>query len=157
MINCERIRRLVSEYVDGRLRPRHQRAVEAHLEACEPCRVAIRETRMLAGWLRESLPPLPSPVVWDNVLAQIRAEAAAPPRPMPQLRRWQRATGWATAAAAAALALLAPLRIQTWRDNGPANTRHVIGWHANYAARWPLADQGQMRVVAMRVKLTDLD
>src|SRR5207248_599054 len=150
MITCERLRELATEYLDGRLRPRHRQLAASHLASCERCRVAIRDTETLKGWLRDSEPPAAPPAFWDATLAQIRADAAAPPRPVPQLRRWQRATGWATAAAALALALLAPLRIQYWRDNGPANTRHVIGWHANYAARWPLADQGQMRVVALR-------
>ena len=156
-MSSKHIQELATGYVDGRLRPRRQRAVASHLEACESCRVAVRETEMLKGWLRGAEPPAAAPQFWDAALARVQSEVAKPPRPAPPLRRWQRATGWATAAAALSLAMLAPLRIQQWRDNGPANTRHVIGWHASYAARWPLADQGQMRVVAMRVKLTDLD
>jgi len=117
----------------------------------------LSETATLKGWLGATEPPAAPPQVWNAALAAVRAEASAPQRRVPSLRRWQWAAGWATAIAAVALACVAPERIQEWRDTNPGNTSHVIRWHASYAARWPLADHEQMHVVAMRVRLPDLD
>ena len=45
------------------------------------------------------------------------------------------------------------LRLQEWQRASEQNTRQVIGWHAGYCSRQPLADQGQMQVLAMRAHL----
>jgi anti-sigma factor RsiW len=158
-MNCERLRELSSEYVDGRLAARRARKVEAHLQACAGCRAAVRDFETMKAWLARTEPPAAEAAFWDRALARVRGATSAeraPRRPtIGYLLGWQRAVAWSTAAAAVALGIIAPLRVHQWQQ--PGSTQHVIGWHAGYVSRQPLSDQGQMQMVAMHASFADTD
>jgi anti-sigma factor RsiW len=154
-MNCRRARAWSSEYVDGRLSPRRGRALEAHLADCGPCRTAMEDFAAVKGMLSATEPPAPGAEFWDRALARARSGSA--PRVTARLAalwRWQRAAAWATAASAACLVAVMPVRLQQ-RRAGPASSEEIIAWHARYCAQQPFADHGQMRLVGMRAQLPE--
>jgi len=155
-MRCEQVEALSSDYVDGRLAARPRRALEAHLHGCAACRALVEDFQQIKGLLARSAPPAAEPEFWDRALARAR-EAAPAARQRLSLRtllQWQRGAAWATAAASLAVGVLFPVRFQEWQRAGAKNTQHVIGWHAGYCSRQPLADQGQMQVLAMHAHLS---
>lgn len=61
-------------YVDGRLKAREQREVEAHLAGCAACRVRVNEFRAVSGLLDELPQIVPSGAFDARVRARIAAE-----------------------------------------------------------------------------------
>ncbi|MBM4381851.1 MAG: zf-HC2 domain-containing protein [Deltaproteobacteria bacterium] len=73
-----RARRRLSEYLDGSLSERAQRAVAIHLDACAQCRRELAELRATVQLLR-SLPELEEPAfLATRIEARIEAGEAAP-------------------------------------------------------------------------------
>jgi hypothetical protein len=68
----------LSEYLDGTLRGRHARRVEAHLAACSDCRRALAELRRTTDLLRGLRGGEDAPDLSAAVLARIRAGEADP-------------------------------------------------------------------------------
>jgi hypothetical protein len=68
-VNCDRIRPLLSAYLDGELEPTQQAEVAAHLAACQECARALEDFRALGEGIR-ALPGVPVP-------AGMRAEFGA--------------------------------------------------------------------------------
>ena len=83
---CSRTRALVSEYVDGRLRPEERDGVEQHLAACPGCRAELESLRATVALLRGLPQAVPA-----------RHFVVAPARPLPG-RRSLPALRYATAA-----------------------------------------------------------
>jgi len=158
-MRCEQVEALGSEYVDGRLGARLARRVEAHLQACPACRALVADFAAMKSLLASRQPPAPPAEFWDRALARSRQAAPVAGRriALPSLLQWQRGAAWATAVASLSLGVLLPLRVQEWQRAGQPNARQVIGWHAGYCSRQPLADQGQMQVLAMRAHLAGED
>lgn len=50
---CEKIRDLLSPYIDGRLSPVEKRQVEQHLQVCEECSRELEGLRLTVSFLRE--------------------------------------------------------------------------------------------------------
>lgn len=73
-----RARKNLSAYVDGELSARESEALDAHLEACERCRLELNALRATAGALR-SLPE-----VEPHRSFALTPEMVAPPRPAPR-------------------------------------------------------------------------
>lgn len=111
-----RLRRRLSEFLDGSLGERDRQRVDRHLAECEPCRTELAELRGTVALLR-GLPALePPPELTARVLAQLGAGAAEPS----VARRLRAALGdmlggaWAPAFGSVALLLVvaALLRVQ---------------------------------------------
>lgn len=83
---CSRTRALVSEYVDGRLRPEERDGVEQHLAACPGCRAELESLRATVALLRGLPRAVPA-----------RHFVVVPARPLPG-RRSLPALRYATAA-----------------------------------------------------------
>lgn len=90
---CGQAREKLADYLEGRLKGRELRALEEHLQECEPCRQELRKLKELQALLRQELPRYweslkPSPVF----LARLRAmELPASRMPFEALAGfWQR-------------------------------------------------------------------
>jgi anti-sigma factor RsiW len=155
MMRCERVEELSSDYVDGRLAARPAGEVEAHLRTCSDCRSLVGDIQQIKALLARTAPPTAEPEFWNRALARARAAAPAARQRLnlQALLQWQRGAAWATATASLAVGVLFPVRFQEWQRAGAKNTQHVIGWHAGYCSRQPLADQGQMQMLAMHAHL----
>jgi anti-sigma factor RsiW len=73
-MNCHKVQNLLSVYLDGEVRPELGREMEAHLGACDVCRVELG----LLQQLDHSLGTLPVPAAVDvapRVLARVRRPA----------------------------------------------------------------------------------
>ena len=77
MKSCQDVDRCMTEYVDGELASSERRAVDAHLDACAPCRERGRIERAARALLKERAATLtpPAPVALE---ARCRAVAASP-------------------------------------------------------------------------------
>ena len=96
-MNCEQMRNLLDEYVDGELSAEGRRAVERHLAGCEACRAeleALKKTAALVG----SLPKVNAPEGLARGVEAALASSARRKRAV--LVRW--VGGWGSLAAAAA-------------------------------------------------------
>jgi anti-sigma factor RsiW len=72
-MNCRRLRKLLSPYLDGRLSSRRMQEVEGHLLSCAVCRQALEDLRFTSQLL-SSLPP--GKLLFDlapGVVAQARS------------------------------------------------------------------------------------
>jgi hypothetical protein len=77
-VRHERVAQLLSEYLEGSLRPRDRARVEAHLLGCPACRQALGELRRTTELLRGLRGGVEAPDLADAVLARIRAGEAEP-------------------------------------------------------------------------------
>jgi anti-sigma factor RsiW len=69
MMNCSKVRNLLSAYVDEELDPREMLAVRTHLENCRACCAECDEIRSM----REVLHRLPAKPVPPELLSRIRS------------------------------------------------------------------------------------
>lgn len=77
----------VAAFVDGQLSPDATRAVESHLEDCEPCRQAVRQQRLLKSRMRGVGHPEPPP----GLVASLNTLADSPtPGPSGSHAWWSR-------------------------------------------------------------------
>ncbi len=74
--SCAETRELLSDYVDGELKPRARRRIVGHLLMCRRCRAALRSLRATIMGLNAIGPadPEPDATVADSVIARIRSE-----------------------------------------------------------------------------------
>jgi RNA polymerase sigma factor (sigma-70 family) len=77
---CQAMLPKLSAYLDGELSPVEQGRVEAHLEECPLCRLALDDMREASKSYRAFVPLLPPPGMLDEVLLRI-ARASADVRP----------------------------------------------------------------------------
>lgn len=99
-MDCKRVQKLISLYIDGLLPERERADAEAHLNSCPSC--AAQQKRMLRALgsftaLERVSPP---PGGWERL--RDRLEAREQPSVVPV---WRRTWGWAAAGAAAAALL----------------------------------------------------
>jgi anti-sigma factor RsiW len=124
-MSCNRMENRILPYVDGRLRAREMREVEAHLKTCAACLLRVNEFRAVTGLLDE-LPQIEPSGAFD---ARVRARVAAEP----VKQNW-----WAVFAPslrvvfAAAMLLVATVWIgsrpsDTLNGPGPATEEAVVG------------------------------
>ncbi len=101
---CESLAVELASYSAGELDQAEVTRVQDHLEICPECRAELQRERHL----RAALSGLPlvtcPPRVTDNILQEIgAAETQDVPRSRPFNQKWWAISGWATAAAVAAL------------------------------------------------------
>lgn len=140
-------------FLYGELTPEEQRAFDAHLRACGPCRVEVAELRAvrddLLAWAPPECQELPSS--WT-------AGVAVAPAPMDRLRAWAPAFGLAAAAmlvlaVSAAIANLEVrygaegLVVRTGRAAAPAPIQETAAPTRQTAAFAPAAGDRQAQAV----------
>jgi len=110
-MRCRRIRRLISDEIDGSLSPGKRNRVVKHLAACRPCREYGEWHRSFASRSARAESPAVPPGYWENSLARLREKLAALPEAKrgEASRRPVRAPGlrWAWAASPALLIVAA--------------------------------------------------
>jgi hypothetical protein len=77
-VRHERVAALLSEYLDGSLSARDALGVEAHLLACERCRLALGELHRTVDLLRSLRGSVDAPDVAARVMARVRAGEGGP-------------------------------------------------------------------------------
>jgi hypothetical protein len=90
----------LSEYLDDDLAERERRELEAHLESCPACRVALDELRLVLAEARKLEPSAPPTDLWPGIAA--RMGERRPARSAPAWREWRMSLSLPQAAAAAA-------------------------------------------------------
>jgi putative zinc finger protein len=112
-MNCEHIRDLLTEYLDGELPEQQRGEVAEHLAACDTCRAefeALSKTARLVGALpRAGAPAGLSEAVVAEAARVVRARNAS------RVSRWVAAGGWLAAAATLALVI----RYAPWDVTSP--------------------------------------
>lgn len=74
-MNCHKVQKLISAYVDRELQPEEERRVRQHLQQCEACSREEEQELAVKGLL-ESLPELELPVdFWAGLDARLAEEA----------------------------------------------------------------------------------
>jgi anti-sigma factor RsiW len=105
-MQCDDLSNVLVDFIDGRLDPDAERAVERHLDSCANCRALVVDLRSIraAAFMLDRHEP--GPGVWASLQQKIAAEPAIRTRgrvlAMPATR-----TGWSVWVAAAAAILLA--------------------------------------------------
>jgi ferric-dicitrate binding protein FerR (iron transport regulator) len=81
-MNCHETGELLHAWLDGELDASERDRVDAHLAECEACRAAADEAQMQGAALAEALAPMrrAADLLAAKVVAEVRAEAAAPKR-----------------------------------------------------------------------------
>ena len=118
-MKCDKVRRLMTDHVDGVLRPGRSEAVREHLASCEACRGEEAAARMVVEVLA-SLPELPLP---EDALPRLEARLAfLPPSVAPPRRGVLHAfvLPYAAGLATAALLLLVVLPLFSANPPSPA-------------------------------------
>jgi anti-sigma factor RsiW len=140
-MNCERVRNLLSAYLDRELSTEEFRLVRAHLVACADCSAELEAERTL----KDALAGLPSAEVpegfLDDIFARLDGEEAqvpaGPARVIP-FRRY----GWLAAAPVAALVVVTlPLVRQMVPTVQVIEAESFYRQHALVSASQPLADR----------------
>ena len=74
--SCAETRELLSDYVEGELKPRARRRIVGHLLMCRRCRAVLRSLKATIARLNAIGPadPAPDTSVADSVLARVRSE-----------------------------------------------------------------------------------
>lgn len=127
-MNCHDLNEAVVDFVDGRLDPATQRAVERHLEVCDSCSALVTDLRTIraAAFMLDRHEP--EPAVWARVQAAVAAEPApksrgllAMPAALGRRRPGERANWpvWLGAAAALVLATVIGLLPLISREASP--------------------------------------
>jgi hypothetical protein len=110
-MTCERCHSLVDEYIDGTLDAADLSEVEAHLAACETCRVMAADLGTIYRSARSLEPRVPPPHVWTKLAASLEAERSRSRFGAASLGfagRWfAGSVGWRAVTVAATLILLA--------------------------------------------------
>ena len=102
-----------AEFIGGALPPGR----EAHLAACDRCRLRAEELRTALAAARDVEVPEPSPLYWDHLSSRIRAAVAAEPLSSDGSWLWRPAYGLALAVAVAGLLVVAS-GLRMWRPAG---------------------------------------
>jgi anti-sigma factor RsiW len=132
----------ILEYLDGRLSHGRRREAEAHLEACDACRIRVNEFRAVSGLLGE-LPAIEPSAAFDlRMHARVAAE--------PVRRGW---LDWLALSPRVAFAASLLLLLVVWSGNRPADVD-------NYPFHPPAAVMGaddHIRMVKDLAVLEDYD
>ena len=110
-MNCEQVRNLLDEYLDGELAAAQRASVDEHLAGCAPCRAELeilRNTATLVG----SLPRVKAPKeLTEDIKARLVSRpAAVRSRRRPVVLRWVGIGGWVAAAAT----LIVVIKLAPW-------------------------------------------
>ena len=123
----------------GALEGEEKQALEAHVASCADCARKLAEARGRVAMLSLAAPPVaPSAAVKQRLMAQVRGEAAAEPRPPagrePHAARFRSRAGrfgrWWNAILVPAAVALAALTIFLWHENR-ALDRRLAALHAS--------------------------
>lgn len=105
-MSCSEFEPLLSELVDGGLTAEDRARVQAHVEACPACRVALADIRAMRQTARSLPKAVPPEDLWNKVRARLDAETrAAKVTPLASRRPWFPSSSktWGLLAAAAVL------------------------------------------------------
>ncbi|MGI5921748.1 MAG: anti-sigma factor family protein [Syntrophomonadaceae bacterium] len=72
-MNCQQLDKLIYDYVDGRLTPETEIAIEKHLNECQFCQHNVKLTEIENTVLIELDCPVPVPDITSNVMSNIKA------------------------------------------------------------------------------------
>jgi anti-sigma factor RsiW len=168
---CEKIKPLLSEYVDGGLDARRARDLESHLSGCESCKELVESFRANKSLLA-SLPLRQTSTGFDAALAGRIAALAHPPRQRSWLADLAQSiwpannalrpvmTMVAAAGFVFAMAFIGPVLFvphetdQTQADS--ALIAHCVEQHGNYVEAQPLADSSA-QALAGQIDSTNAD
>lgn len=135
-MNCERVRNLLSAYLDRELSPEESHRVRAHLVTCGGCNAEFEAEREIKETLGD-LPSLEPPADFlPDLFHRLESEPApgAVWFPSPLLR-------WAAVGAAAAVLLALPV-VRQWRSaEYIVEARSLYRQHSLVSAGRPLADR----------------
>lgn len=130
MKSCTDIDRSMTAYVDGELPSSQRRAVDAHLEACAPCRERSRIEQAARALVRRHaatlVPPAPAGL-------QARCRAATPAAAMAASAapsRWRWRSSWSIAAAAVLVIAAAVTFLRLSGQSGPVVAAELALDHA---------------------------
>ncbi|MDI6869755.1 MAG: zf-HC2 domain-containing protein [Bacillota bacterium] len=135
-MNCERVRNLISAYLDRELAPEESRLIRAHLVACADCNEELEAEAALKRALGDLESEEAPADFLPSLLDRLRGEEADRRWRLPACALWWVATG-----AAAALLLALPL-VRQWRSGERVVEAHFLyRQHAFASASRPLADR----------------
>ena len=105
-MNCDRYIELLSERLDGVIRPEDEKLLAAHLDECDECR-AFAELMQAAHLELETMSVEPPETLAAGVMEAVAAERKAAAAPAGRKRRWGRYGALAAAVAVIVLAAYA--------------------------------------------------
>lgn len=126
MANCDNVSNALVDFIDGRLDPEAERAVERHLDTCANCRALVVDLRTIraAAFMLDRHEP--GPEVWTSLQQRVAAE------PVPRGRVLAMPTtdaSWAIWLGAAAAIILATvigiLPLMQREEPGPPQTANA--------------------------------
>lgn len=103
-LDCRDVDKFIDAYVDGEFAVEERRHLEAHLVACEPCRLKVHSQEQWKRAVQAAAPREPAP---PELRQRIRRALAQEPVPLASFRRWAYRSLPAAAAAGLAVTVLA--------------------------------------------------
>ena len=107
-MNCRKIQRLLSPYLDGELRSHQAAMVQTHLRGCAQCQKALEDLRQLVHQARSLAPAILTTDLWPAIERRILAQQPVVPAKTPRrapLSAWRPRIAWAMGLAAVFLSL----------------------------------------------------
>jgi len=109
-MNCNKVRKYISSYIDGELSAGRKKAFEEHVESCPACGSLLGETRLACDAIRQMGEVKAPADLKDKILDRIKEAASEPVdqlvQPKSSGKRIFKFVGYSAAAAAAVLVLL---------------------------------------------------
>lgn len=130
-MTCRKAKKLIPLYAGDDLRPRLERAVRAHIDACPACGKEIGEYRLALARIKaaakeESVPDW-NDGEWKALMARVRPAAREAKRPVVLARpRWAAASVLGAFLGLAVLAMLIKDRITVPRETAQAGAPDVV-------------------------------
>ncbi len=143
----------LSEYLDGELAAAEVRGLEAHLESCETCHLALRDLRAVVEGAKLLPAEPPASDLWPAIEARLAPRTvhgvSRPPVDMGKARRRRRITLTVAQLAAAGIAIMLFSAGAVWltlgggrapdAQTGPASPAAALTESATFAAAWESA------------------
>lgn len=87
-MRCAAAKKLISEYVDGRLSHSQEAVLKAHLETCADCQELLRDFQRIAQEAKDLLSLSPSPLAWQKIAAGVREARKEAQLPYKERKSW---------------------------------------------------------------------
>lgn len=73
-MKCSKVKKLISDHIDGELNPRKASSLRNHLETCPDCQKLLKDFQMISDRAKDLEKKSPSGQVWFRIQARLREE-----------------------------------------------------------------------------------
>lgn len=85
-MDCKKFEKLILLALDGRIKNREQKELDAHIQDCSSCSAAQEEYRIILDTLKEKKFPEPKPYFWERLQPKLKEKKE--PEPLTVWKEW---------------------------------------------------------------------